>query len=399
MGQRTALIVGAGIGGLAAGIALRRAGWHARIFERAASPRELGFALNLAPNAMIALRELGLAERLIADGNVTADVEVRRADGRVLKRLNVAAAMADAPSVVALRQVLHGALLTATAPETLVPNSEAVGFEATDSGVVLTFSDGRSETGDVLIGADGLGSVIRRRLHPHEPPPRRSGYYGIRGVAHDVGHHLGNLSAVAYFGHRIEAATVRASKHAVYWYISLLAEDVPADTREPHAIVERCTALLDDRFRAIAHATRPEDLRLDELCDRDPIADWGRGPVTLLGDAVHPMLPHTGQGAAQALEDAVALGLALASGEDPVGSLRRYERVRSPRTRRIVKRGRRLVKFMTTKSRVVDWLRATALQIMPARSMVAVLMPADTTDPHRALRSSTVGVYTESTSS
>ncbi len=386
MGRCTALIVGAGIGGLAAGVALRRAGWRVRIFERAASPRELGFALSLAPNAMVALRELKLAERLIAEGNVTADVEVRYADGRLLKRFNVGAALARAPSVVALRPALHGALLNAIEQETLVLSSEAVGFEVTKTGVVLTLRDGRSETGDVLIGADGLGSIIRRLLHPHEPPPRRSGYYGIRGVAHDGGHHLGHLSAVAYFGHGIEAATVRASEHAVYWYVSLLAEDVPAGTRGPHTIVERCAAVLDDGFRAIVDATRPEDLRLDELCDRDPIDDWGRGPVTLLGDAAHPMLPHTGQGAAQALEDAVALSLALASGDDTVASLRRYERVRSTRTRRMVKRGRRIARFTTTKSTVVGWLRAAAIRIVPMTAILRAFLLVSRTDPHRALR-------------
>jgi len=385
------LIIGAGIGGLAAGVALRRAGWHARIFERAASPRELGFALSLAPNAIVALRELGLAEPVIAEGSVIGDAEVRHANGKLIKRFNVAAGLAYASSVFVLRSVLHGTLLNAIEPENLVLSSEAVGFEVSDTGVVLNLKDGRSETGDVLIGADGIGSTLRRFLHPHEPLLRSSGYYGIRGVAYDVGQHLGNLSVVAYFGPGIEAATIRANKHAVYWYMSLLAEDVHADARMPHTIIERWAGVLEDGFRAITQATRPEDLRLDELCDRDPIDDWGRGAATLLGDAAHPMLPHTGQGAAQALEDAVALGLALASGDDPIRSLRRYERVRSPRTRIIVKRGRRIAKLTTTKSTVVSRLRTAALRLVPMRPMVAAFMVAGRRDPHRALRSSTVG--------
>lgn len=161
MTRRTALIVGAGIGGLAAGVALRRAGWRVRIFERAAEARALGFALSLAPNAIEALRELGLAERLMAEGCVVGQVEIRRADGSVLKRFDVAAELAQAASVFALRRALHGALLDATEPETLSLGSEAAAFEFTDAGVVLTFQDRRSETGDVLIGADGVGSAIR----------------------------------------------------------------------------------------------------------------------------------------------------------------------------------------------------------------------------------------------
>jgi 2-polyprenyl-6-methoxyphenol hydroxylase-like FAD-dependent oxidoreductase len=387
MTPRTALIVGAGIGGLAAGIALGRAGWRVRIFERAASPGALGFALNLAPNAMMALRELGLAERLIAEGSVVTDVELRRGDGRVLKRLNLAAGQDRAPSVVALRQALHGALLEALQPETLTLGSEAVGFEITTHGVVLTLRDGRAEAGDVLIGADGIRSMVRARLHPDEPPPRRSGYYGLRGVAGDASGGLGDLSGVGYFGHGMEAATVRAGRRAVYWYVSLLAEDVPAPPPSPQVLAERCAAALDDGFRAIVRATRPEDLRLDELTDRAPISDWGNGPVTLLGDAAHPMLPHTGQGAAQALEDAVALGLVLGSTDDPVASLRRYERVRSARTRSIVHRGLRIARFTASKSPMLSWLRATAIRIAPATAMAAAFMLAGRSDPHRSLRS------------
>src|SRR6266850_2143166 len=114
--RRCALIVGAGIGGLAAAVALRRAGWQVRIFERAASPRELGFALNLAPNAMAALETLGLAERVTAEGDVTGDAEIRATDGRTLRRINIASehrARMRPPSVVALRAPLHGALLSA----------------------------------------------------------------------------------------------------------------------------------------------------------------------------------------------------------------------------------------------------------------------------------------------
>ena len=384
--RRSALVVGAGIGGLAAGAALRRAGWHVRIFERASEPRALGFGLSLAPNAVQALRELGLAERLLAEGCVVGHVEIRRPDGRVLKRFNVAAELADAVAVFALRPALHGALLDATPPETLILARDAVAFEASGARVVLHFKDGQSESGDVLVGADGVGSTIRSLLHPDEPPPRRSGYFAVRGVAHNAASSLGQMSAVAYLGHGIEAATLRASRDGVYWYISILAEDVSRLTTDPCTVLERCATLLDDGFRRVVQATRPDDLRVDELLDRDPIDRWGSGRVTLLGDAAHPMLPHTGQGAAQALEDAVALGLALTPDEDPVPALRTYESVRSKRTRALVKRGRRIARFTTTKSSIIGLLRAGAIRLMPPRAAAAGFLLARRTDPHRALR-------------
>jgi 2-polyprenyl-6-methoxyphenol hydroxylase-like FAD-dependent oxidoreductase len=322
----------------------------------------------------------------MSQGCVVEKAELRRADGRVLRRFNVASEIAYAASVFALRPALHGALLDATPVDGLALDSVAAGFEVTRDGVRLRLQDGRTEAGDLLVGADGVGSAIRGQLHPAEGPPRRSGYFGVRGVALDAANSLGSLSAVAYLDYGIEAATVRASRHAVYWYVSLLAEDAGPMQHGPAAILERCASLLDDRFRAIVQATDPGDVRVDELFDRDPIADWGRGPVTLLGDAAHPMLPHTGQGAAQALEDAVALGLALAS---PVGlesALRKYERVRSRRTRGIVLRGRRIAKFTTTKSRMIDWLRAAAIRVVPARAAASGFLLAREVDPHRALR-------------
>lgn len=386
MTTRTALIVGAGIGGLAAGIALERAGWRVSIFERAAHPRALGFALNLAPNAVEALRELGLAECVIAAGRVVSGVELRDGSGRLLKRFSVATKSLRTTSVFALRSALHGALLEATVPGTLALDSEAVRFETGREGVVLTMKDGHSERGDVLIGADGFGSVIRKQLHPAEPPPRRSGYFGIRGVAFNAAVHLGDLSAVGYLGTGIEAATARASADAVYWYVSLLAEDVSTMALVPEDMLRYCAMLLDDGFRAVVHATRPEDLRIDELFDRNPLAHWGTGPVSLLGDAAHPMLPHTGQGAAQALEDAGALGIALAPVGNPVEALRRYEKVRSRRTARIVRRGRHIAKFTTTRNPVLGWVRAASIRIMPARAAAAGFLRARRIDPHRALR-------------
>jgi 2-polyprenyl-6-methoxyphenol hydroxylase-like FAD-dependent oxidoreductase len=371
--MRTALIVGAGIGGLAAGIALRRAGWRARVFERATAPRELGFALNLAPNAVAALRALGVAERIEAEAHRTLVGELRRLDGRTVKRIDIRGRAVSVPGVVALRQTVHGALLDATPPDDLVLASEGVGVEHDGDGVWLVLADGRRERGSVLIGADGLRSAIRRRLHPADPPPRDSGLCAVRGVVRGVGAALGDLSGVMYLGPGCEAATVRASADAIYWFVSVPAARVPADLGDTPSIARALVARLPPAFRAIADPTAPADLRYDALMDRDPIAPWGEGPVTLLGDAAHPMLPQTGQGAAQALEDAVALGAALAPAGAGAPGLRDYERVRGARTSKMVRRGRRLAVAVATESAAIDWLRATAIRAIPARVIAAAM--------------------------
>ena len=116
--QRTGLIVGAGIGGLSAGIALRKAGWTVRVFERATSPRELGFGLAIAPNAVAALRELGVADRVLTQGVVPTRGEVRTMDGKVLKRAELPPRALGGTLVMALRPALHGALLEAVGMRT-----------------------------------------------------------------------------------------------------------------------------------------------------------------------------------------------------------------------------------------------------------------------------------------
>jgi 2-polyprenyl-6-methoxyphenol hydroxylase-like FAD-dependent oxidoreductase len=133
-------------------------------------------------------------------------------------------------------------------------------------------------------------------------------------------------------------------------------------------------------------AARPEDLRHDRLFIREPLARWGAGPVTLVGDAAHPVMPHTAQGAAQALEDAVALGLALRNAGDPVAALRRYEEVRAARTRRVVRAGPLIAAITTTRNRATIRMRDAAIRVTPGTllSWMLATTPATRTDFARA---------------
>lgn len=368
MVTRTALIVGAGIGGLSAGIALRRAGWNVRIFEKAASPRELGFGLGLAPNAVTALRELGIADVVVARGFEPRRVELRRLDGTVLKRAELRPGALNGPMLVALRPALHEVLLDAVGLDTIATQSHATGFMMSGDRVTLQLAAGGVAEGQLLVGADGVASVVRRAIHPAEPPPRSSGIVAVRGSLHGALHHLGDLSAVYYLGPGVEAMIVRASDTGLYWFLSVASNLVPPTTQNAAAILSLMAPRFDATFRAATSAT--DDLRYDELVDRDPLPFWGRGVVTLLGDAAHPVLPHTGQGAAQAIVDAVTLARALGDNVNVERALRSYERERLPRTAVLLRQGRRTARIMRTTNRLACGIREAAVRLVPVAPFV-----------------------------
>jgi 2-polyprenyl-6-methoxyphenol hydroxylase-like FAD-dependent oxidoreductase len=368
--SRSALIVGAGIGGLSAALALRQVGWLVRIFERAASARELGFGLGLAPNAMAALRELGVADTVLAQGFEPRSGELRRPDGTVLKRVVLPPGTLRGPMIVALRPALHGALLNAVGPDLVTAGSRVTAFTESGGRVGVQLATGETAQADLLVGADGVKSVVRSAFHPAEPEPRSIGIVAVRGAVHGAVHHLGGLGAVFYMGPGIESAVIRASDTGIYWFLSLARQLVPDGLRDPAAIVRRLAPRFDTTFQAVTSAT--EELRCDELVDRDPIPWWGKGAVTLLGDAAHPLLPHTGQGAAQAIVDAVTLAKMLKSSADGgvESALRAYERERLPKVTALLAQGRRTARIMRTTNPVLCHAREAVVRVMPVQAIV-----------------------------
>jgi 2-polyprenyl-6-methoxyphenol hydroxylase-like FAD-dependent oxidoreductase len=370
--SQTALIVGAGIGGLSAALALRNSGWNVSVFEQAESPRELGFGVGIAPNAVAALRELGVGNTVVSRGFEPRRGELRRPNGSVLKRAELPPNALGGPMLVALRPALHGALLEAVGLDAIALGTRITGFAEADGRVALRTNGGVTE-GDLLVGADGLWSVIRRQLHPNEPPPKQSGIVAVRGAVHGALRHLGDLDAVYYLGPGIESMFVRASETGIYWFLSLAEQLVPSAIRQdPAAIVATMAPRFDETFREITSAT--EEMRVDELVDRNPLPSWGSGVVTLLGDAAHPLLPHTGQGAAQAIVDAVTLAKSLTQTSGVQAALKAYERLRIPKTAALVAQGRRTARVMATTNPIACYLRELFARALPMTTFARIFV-------------------------
>ena len=332
-------IVGGGVGGLTAAIALERRGIEVEVYEQARALAPIGASLQLGPNAMRLMDELGLGEALRAVGMLPDAVDfVRWSDGSRLLRTELGPAMADhfgAPQLDFFRPDLHRILLERCALGSVHLGARVQGVQETDGGVVLTLADGARAEADVAIAADGIRSTIRRQLLGSDHP-EFSGTVVYRGVA--------NRDEVQELHpEHIDMYWIGPERHGVCYWISsarLLAVNCSvrnAEWSEESWTLESPMEEVLEHFegwdeRLLARIRACRSYLRSAVFVRRPIDRWSYGRVTLLGDAAHAMAPFQAQGAAQAVEDAYVLAECLgAEPEDPFAALARYERVRTAR--------------------------------------------------------------------
>lgn len=337
-------IVGGGIGGLAAGGFLHRAGLAATVYEQAPALAEVGAGLVLAPNAVRLLRQLGVMERFLRRA-VPLDWgwEFRRwADGSVLsvERLTgVCERLYGERTYVAHRADLLDTVRTAVPQDRIRLNARCTSVHARPNGALLRFADGSRTEADVVIGADGVHSVVRGAVA--EPtPPEYSGVCAFRTI-------VPARVAPEFALRRAQTLWLGPGRHFVHYPISggsavnvvafAPAGDytdeswsATATTEEFHAEFAGWDRRVTDLIAAGGVPGRWA------LLDRAPLPHWTRGRITLLGDAAHPMFPFFAQGAAQSIEDAAVLARCLAASvADPERALERYESARIARTTRL----------------------------------------------------------------
>jgi 2-polyprenyl-6-methoxyphenol hydroxylase-like FAD-dependent oxidoreductase len=359
-----AVVVGAGIGGLAAAIALEQAGVEPIVIERAPELREAGFGLVLAANAVTALRRLGMGDEVAACGTRVARAQVRNPRGDLLTELDYRALGWETYGV--LRSDLQRVLLEAVPAGCLRLGTVCVG--ATEDGLVLLDGEDAQE-GEVVVGADGLRSSVRASLFGNEPL-RYGGHRAWRAGTR-FEHELVRESFVEVWGVGGGFGFGPAGEGRVYWYcFEAVPETAPALDAPREQFLRRYGDWFDP-IPALIESTDPAVIEPTFTYDRRPRRSWGRGRVTLLGDAAHPMKPNIGQGAAQALEDAVVLGACLAGATDPEAAFREYERRRAPRANAVVRASRRAGRAAELRWRYGARLRDAAVKALPDRLTVA----------------------------
>ena len=356
-----ALVIGAGVGGLSAAVALRKIGAEVAVLERSGEIGEIGVGLSLWPNALRALRELGLyGEVMAASNHLRPASGLRTWRGRVLS--SVPAEKMDErfgePAAAVHRADLQGVLLRAAeeAGAEIRTGAELTGFEQRGGSVDARFRAGErfeTERGDLLVGADGIRSTVRG-LVLGDGEPRYAGYVAWRGVAYfgvdrdaprDPVRDDGGFEAWGV-GQRFGLARI-GRPGAYWWYATKNAPEGEAEDEsgDPARRKQELLSLFGDWASPVPEvlgATASGGIHRDGVYDREPAEKWGEGRVTLLGDAAHPMTPDLGQGACQAVEDAVALARVLESEGRIEDALGRYEAERRRRTAPVVRASRRL---------------------------------------------------------
>jgi 2-polyprenyl-6-methoxyphenol hydroxylase-like FAD-dependent oxidoreductase len=368
MGQRDAVIVGAGIGGLAAAIGLRRAGWRVRVLERAAELGEVGAGISLWSNALRALAELGVGQSIRAHGTMQGEGGLRTPGGRWLSR-STGAALRDREEVSILlvhRAELHRELLAALPPDVLVPGATVTDVRQDNDSATVHYvldGDGHELSADVVIGADGLHSRTRQAVWPSAPKARYAGFTAWRGVT-DKPFELATQSET--WGRGAEVGLTQLVDGRVYWFAT---GNEPEGTVFPdeHAEVLARFGGWHEPIGEIIRATAPESvLRHDIYQQPRPLPSCASGRVALLGDAAHAMTPNLGQGACLALEDAVVLSAELVDDDVPA-ALRRYDAVRRPRAQRLSAMSDRMGRLIQISNPVALALRSAFLSVVPTR--------------------------------
>lgn len=363
---RHVAIAGAGIGGLTLAIALRRAGVEVTVLERAPELRPVGAGITVQPNAMVALRTLGLDEAVAAEGAIAGESAILDASGRTLQEapLRSLQRKLGAPMVCIHRARLHRILLDACGEERVRTGRAVVGYEDRGERVTVHLSEGDASEADLLVGADGLHSVVRRQLLG-EQPLRYAGYTSWRGVCRAPEFAALDRTTESW-GVGARFGIVPIGHGAIYWFATANSE--PGQLDPPGRSRDRLLALFRGWHapieQLIAGTEESEILRTD-IQDRRPVKRWSKGRVVLLGDAAHPMTPNLGQGGCQAIEDAVVLARALATSPSVADALHRYEKVRIPRANAMVTQSFRLGRIAQWENPALIALRDALLRRLP----------------------------------
>ena len=360
------IVVGRGIAGLSAAIALRRTAHEVVVLERAQRIDPIGAGITLFANAMRPLDRLEVGEAVAARGSAATRSAILTWRGHEL--IEVPPDLVEG-TIAVHRADLQGALAAAAGDVRLGTKVAAV--EQDEERVVARATDGSEKQGDLLIGADGLRSIVRRAIA--DLPARYAGYTAWRGVS-PLPVEAGRLTESWGVGERF--GLVDIGRGRTYWFATKNAQEGESDKPGGRkAEILRRFSGWHEPIATVAEAADESAILRSDIYYLDPLSRWSQGRLVLVGDAAHATTPGIGQGAAQAIEDAVVLADRLAGGGDLRLALDEYESIRRPRAEAVLKMSRRADKGAQLEGALGWRLRNAIVRRLPERAQRRQLEP------------------------
>ncbi|HEY7262365.1 MAG TPA: FAD-dependent monooxygenase [Trebonia sp.] len=372
MGARSAVVVGGGIGGLTAAVALRQVGWRVTVLEQAAMFGEIGAGIILLSNGLRCLDAIGLGEAVRGSGLPMLALGMRTAAGRWLSRFDGDGTAMEArmgtTSVVIHRAELHRILREALPAEALVAG-------VTTTGIIGGADGGPAEVrfrhrdhdavlhADLVVGADGVHSWVRAQRWPDAPAPVYSGSTTWRAVTTPSSAAVTEMSLS--WGQGTEFGVMPIVDGRTYWYAAANADEGQRNTDELRELRGQFGSW-HEPIPAVLAYTAPEAVLRHDIYWLPRLDSYHRGSVVLLGDAAHAMTPNLGQGGGQALEDAIVLAAAVSNTSNVATALARYDHERRARTQAMSRAATQQLRFgQQLRNPIAVAMRNTAVALTP----------------------------------
>ena len=362
------IILGGGIAGLTTAVALKQKGIHATVFEAARELKPLGAGLLLAANAVKAYQKIGIAEKIISRGRLLPIFSILDQQGHILTSADAAkiGQKYGLHNFAIHRAELHEALLSELEPGQVQTDKRATGFEQWNDGTLeVHFADGSTHRTDCLVVAEGIHSSVRRQLMP-ETSPRYAGYTCWRAVIETTPDMAAFSVASETWGAEGRFGIVPLAGNKIYWFACVNArQNDPVMQAFKVADLQHVFRNFHRSVRVILEHTRDADLLWNDIIDLKPVQRFAFGNIVLIGDAAHATTPNMGQGACQAIEDAVVLADEVEKNADPATAFTCFERRRLERTHFVVNNSWRLGKIAQLSQPLLVALRNGLLRLVP----------------------------------
>ena len=359
-------IIGGGIGGLTTALALQHFGFESQVFEQAPELHDVGAAIAIWPNAMRVLERLQLIDKILEKAGVIEKIRWLDQHGRLINHISISA-ISDGgkfPAVALHRADLQSTLLHALAPSPIHLGHQLIDQKQQGDKMIATFANDRSTEADFLIGADGIHSRVRAQfINDGEPIDR--GYTLWRGVSTTVPSAIAPATAIELYGRGKRFGIGPVGLGRIGWWGSANG-DVADD-------LSRVFAGWYAPVLELIESTPPSTIIKNGAFDRPSTKNWGRGRMTLLGDAIHPTTPNLGQGGCLAIEDAFVLARCFEKYGAVEEALRIYEHRRQKRTAAITKYSRYYGTIAQWENIWARALRRTCIALAPEALAVRVM--------------------------